>query len=268
MKLKIGVFGFKDHNFIILRKTLHDICEIYLFNDIQNINFDFFIYYLSPEETYSNLIKKSFEVSKFISESNNTKLLLVTHQMNYKYISHFDNSNLDKLVLVEKYIRNICKISCIRTPKIINSYPSKLIQETTICYGILGLNYDIQFIQMLSLSNKIKTIIQKPILKNNYIIHGCYCTTKDLYYEINKLVYVQEPIMYIPSFIIYLYERYIKSTFLLSWKSMDEFRGKCHYKLSKYISIWLADITTETRLLTYGNKVETGIQESLEMFNS
>ena len=265
--IQIVTVGFKEDKFLNLKKKLEDIAIVDAITSIDKIISipDFIIYYPLLDNPYTFLIKESIQIAKYINEVKTTQLLLISHQLNYKNLN-FDNPiHLDKPVLIEQSLKNICKVCCIRIPQIISTYPNKLIKKNTFFDGLIGLNYNIQFVPMDSLAKKIKIIIKKPFLKKNYVINGCYCTTKDLYYEVNKYILLKQPILYIPMYFIDLYEKYIQVTSFNKWKSIPDFYGKCHHKLHKIVNLWLGDSTTHCSFLLDTNKTESSIQELSEM---
>ena len=261
MEFNILTLGLENKNIYCLKKHLSDIA---LVNSIKSIDFinappDFIIYYPNLENNYSFINKETIQLAKYINRSNKTKLLFLSHQFDYKNINLENSINLEKPYLIEKNLRNICSVTCIRIPQIISYYPINLIEKSTFLNGLFGINYNIQFILMNSLANKIKIIIQRPKLKKNYIIHGCYCTIKDLHYEINKFIYIQLPIFYVPQYFLDLFEKYISFCYFKKWKSIPEFKGKCHHKLNKIVSSWLNNFTTNTRFLLEINEAESSI---------
>ena len=116
-----------------------------------NEKVDTIIFYLDEENNYNSNAENAAAVAKF-SEERSIYLMVVSHNYSISRVTDFaidftGSEEQKRSFLIEKSMKHICDNICfVRVPRVINGYPAELFTRTSYFGGMLGLDYDIQFI--------------------------------------------------------------------------------------------------------------------------
>jgi hypothetical protein len=249
LSMRIGVIGFTPEHFKVLYEELKPSGDSVFsvkptYNALADEHLDTIIFYLNEIHNYDSCAETAATVAKF-AEDGGIHLFVLSHNYGCSrvldFAIDFRGSKEQKLsFLIEKSIKNVCNnVSFVRVPRIINSYPKELFTETSYFGGMLGLDYDIQFIQLSVLVEKLRKLIHQPAKKSCYI-PGTYGTVREFHKQINAIAPMPLPLLYVPSRLMYAFENYVLATPLVSWRTISTFQRKCHERFPDVVKSWFA----------------------------